>query len=186
MLPLLLSNLLRQCEWSIVEFRLCWFIVWIMWDTFSSQNWGHKLHFRPALFKPICIIMLFQCKKAANMSALFILNWHNCLPNLMLRDEVKHNNVRFSLETDWRAHPFSIYHCILFTPRYMQTKHAYIYAHTHTYTQVNKAHSHTSRKAEPTWPSVAKSVPLSKSYKCILWTTHLTLIKDRPAYCCFS
>lgn len=98
----------------------------------------------------------------------------------MLRDEVKHNDVRFSLETDWRAHPFSIYHCILFTPRYMQTKHAYIYVHTHTYTQVNKAHSHTSRKAEPTWPSMAKSVPLSKSYKCILWTTHLTLIKDRP------
>lgn len=77
----------------------------------------------------------------------------------MLRDEVKHNDVRFSLGTDWKAHPFSICHGI-FTPKYMQTNKTCIYSCTHI--QLNKAHSLTTRKAEPPWPSVAKTCTIVK------------------------
>ena len=45
-------------------------------------------------------------------------NWHNCLHNLMFRDEVKHNDIKLSLwKTDRKVLPFLSAMVNRFSPR---------------------------------------------------------------------
>ena len=161
--------------WNIVEFRLCWFIV-RRTVTFPPQNLWHKLSFRSALCKPICIIIVcaqslscvllsatpwtiacqtslsmgsgvgchflfhrifltqrpkptslayyFSAKKLQMEVHYLFANWHNCLHNLMFRDEVKHNDIKLSLwKTDQKVLPFLSAMVNRFSPRWSICMH---------------------------------------------------------------